>query len=99
MKYLNYTLSSNPIQPDNFISDKQGLKELTTLAVLPAAVISFVFLAVLILGAGLMDSCRLIKLMSLRRKKRANLRRCATAVLISLGHEPTEEKINLLIAI
>jgi len=99
MKYLNYTLSSNPIQPDNFISDKQGLKELTTLAVLPAAVISLVFLAVLILGAGLMDSCRLIKLMSLRRKKRANLRRCATAVLISLGHEPTEEKINLLIAI
>lgn len=99
MKYLNYILSSNPIQPDNFISDKQGLKELTTLAVLPAAVISLVFLAVLILGAGLMDSCRLIKLMSLRRKKRANLRRCATAVLISLGHEPTEEKINLLIAI
>lgn len=99
MKYLNYTLSSNPIQPDNFISDKQGLKELTTLAVLPAAVISLVFLAVLILGAGLMDSYRLIKLMSLRRKKRANLRRCATAVLISLGHEPTEEKINLLIAI
>jgi len=99
MKYLNYILSSNPIQPDNFISDKQGLKELTILAVLPAAAIGLVFLAVLIPGAGLMDSYRLIKLMSLRRKKRANLRRCATAVLISLGHEPTEEKINLLIAI
>lgn len=98
MKYLTYILSSNPIQPDNFISDKQGLKELTTLAVLPAAAIGLVSLAVLILGAGLMDSYRLIKLMSLRRNKRANLRRYATAVIISLGHEPTEEKINLLIA-
>lgn len=98
MKYLTYILSSNPIQPDNFISDKQGLKELTTLAVLPAAAIGLVFLAVLIPGAAGMDLYRFGKLIALRREKRANLRKYATAVIISLGHEPTKDKINLLIA-
>ena len=97
MKYLTYILDS-PIQPDNFISETKGLKELTTLAVIPAAAVGLVSLAVLIPGAGLMDLYRLNKLIALRRNKRANLRKYATAVILSLGHEPTEEKIQLLIA-
>ena len=98
MKYLSYILNQNPIQPENFISDVRGLRELTTIAVLPAAVIGLVSFAVLIPGAGLMDSCRYIRLMSLRRNKRANLRKYANAVIISLGHEPTKDSIKLLIA-
>ena len=97
MKYLTYILDS-PIQPDNFISETKGLKELTTLAVLPAAAVGLVFLAVLIPGAAGMDLYRFGKLIALRREKRANLRKYATAVIISLGHEPTKDKINLLIA-
>jgi hypothetical protein len=45
-----------------------------------------------------MDLYRFSKLIALRREKRANLRKYATAVIISLGHEPTKDKINLLIA-
>ena len=98
MKYLTYILDS-PIQPESFISETRGLKELTTLAVIPAAAVGLVSLAVLIPGAAVMDTARYIKLTSLRRNKRANLRKYAIAVILSLGHEPTEEKINLLIAI
>lgn len=98
MKYLNYILCSNPIQPENFISDKRGLKELTIIVVLPASVVGLVSLAVLIPGAAGMDLYRFSKLIALRREKRANLRKYATAVIISLGHEPTKDKINLLIA-
>lgn len=98
MKYLNYILSQNPIQPENFISDKRGLKELTIIVVLPASVVGLVFLAVLIPGAAGMDLYRFGKLIALRREKRANLRKYATAVIVSLGHEPTKDKINLLIA-
>ena len=97
MKYLTYILDS-PFQPESFISETKGLKELTTLAVIPAAAVGLVFLAVLIPGAVGMDTARYIKLTSLRRNKRANLRNYARCVIVSLGHEPTEEKINLLIA-
>ena len=97
MKYLTYILDS-PIQPESFISETKGLKELTTLAVIPAAAVGLVSLAVLIPGAAGMDLVRYVKLTSLRRNKRANLRKYAIAVILSLGHEPTEEKIKLLIA-
>ena len=97
MKYLTYILDS-PIQPESFIPETRGLRELTTLAVLPAAAVGLVFLAVLIPGAAVMDTARYIRLTSLRRNKRANLRNYARCVIISLGHEPTEEKIRLLIA-
>jgi len=52
----------------------------------------------LIPGAAGMDLYRFGKLIALRRKKRANLLKYATAVIISLGQEPTKDKINLLIA-
>ena len=97
MKYLTYILDS-PIQPERFISDTKGLKELTTLAVIPASAVGLVFLAVLIPGAAVMDTARYVRLVSLRRNKRANLRNYARCVIVSLGHEPTEEKIQLLIA-
>lgn len=97
MKYLNYILDS-PIQPESFISETKGLKELTTLVVLPAAAVGLISLALLIPGAAVMDTARYVRLVSLRRNKRANLRKYARCVIISLGHEPTEEKIQLLIA-
>ena len=97
MKYLTYILSS-PVQPDTFIPDKPILKEAAVIVVIPAAVVGLFFVACMIPGAAGMDGIRLIRLMAHRRNKRANLRRYATNVIISLGHEPTEEKINLLIA-
>jgi len=98
MKYLTYILSSNPIQPDNFISDKQGLKELTTLAVLPAAAIGLVFLAVLIPGAGLMDLHRLTKLRYLQWKRKERRKMYVKAVLLSLGRPTTKSNVMMLMA-
>ena len=92
MKYLNYILKSNPIQPDSFISDKRVLKELTTIAVIPPAAIGVVLLALLTPAAAGMDLYRFGKMIALKRQKRANLRNYAASVIVSLGHEPTEGK-------
>ena len=98
MKYLAYILSERPVNPQSLIIEKRGLMQLTAIAVLPSAVIGLFFVAALTPGAAVMDLYRLYRLVAHRRNKRANLRKYATAVILSLGHEPTEEKIKLLIA-
>lgn len=86
MKYLRYIINDKPINPEN-----AGIMGV------PVGIVALPVLTVFLFGAGLMDSCRYIRLMSLRRKKRAKLRKYATAVLISLGHKPTKTAIQLLI--
>lgn len=86
MKYLRYIINDKPINPEN-----AGIMGV------PVGIVALPVLTVFLFGAGLMDSCRYIRLMSLRRNKRANLRKYATAVIISLGHEPTKTTIQLLI--
>ena len=98
MKYLTYILSERPVNPQSLIIEKRGLRQLTAIAVLPSAVMGLLFVAALTPGAAVMDAVRLFRLIAHRRNKRANLRKYARCVIVSLGHEPTEEKINLLIA-
>ncbi|HPM11691.1 MAG TPA: hypothetical protein PK941_14740, partial [Paludibacter sp.] len=73
-------------------------KELTTLAVLPAAAIGLVFLAVLIPGAGLMDLHRLTKLRYLQWKRKERRKMYVKAVLLSLGRPTTKSNVMMLMA-
>lgn len=98
MKYLTYILSERPVNPQSLIIEQRGLRQLTAIAVLPSTIVGLFFVAALTPGAAVMDTARLFRLIAHRRNKRANLRKYATAVIISLGHEPTKDKINLLIA-
>jgi len=99
MKYLTYILSDNPIKPEDLISDRRYLHQMTTLVVLPAAVIGFMVVFALVPCAGLMDTIRFTKLRYLQQQ-RYNRRKCyARHVILSLGHEPTADNVRLLLAI
>lgn len=98
MKYLSYILTKNPIQPENFISDKGGLKELTIIVVLPASVVGLVLLAGLIPGAGIMDMGRLVKLRYLLWSREERRKSYARAVLLSLNHPITKDGLSMLLA-
>lgn len=98
MKYLRYILSESPLQPDNFISEKQVLKELTTIAVLPAAFLGVVVLVGLIPGAGIMDLQRLVRLRYLLWSREERRKSYAKAVLLSLDRIPDKNSIMMLMA-
>ena len=98
MKNLRYILHGSPLQPDNFISEKQGLKELTAIAVLPSAFLGVVVLAGLIPGAGIMDLNRMIKLRYLLWSREERRKSYARHVILSLGHFPDKNIVQLLTA-
>lgn len=98
MKYLNYILTKSPLQPDNFISEKQVLKELTTIAVLPAAFLGVVVLVGLIPGAGIMDLQRLVRLRYLLWSREERRKSYAKAVLLSLDRATTKSNVMMLLA-
>ena len=98
MKNLRYILHGSPFQPDNFISEKQVLKELTTIAVLPSAFLGVVVLAGLIPGAGIMDLNRMIKLRYLLWSREERRKSYAKAVLLSLGAPVSKSNVMMLLA-
>ena len=98
MKNLRYILHGSPLQPDNFISEKQVLKELTIIAVLPAAFLGVVVLVGLIPGAGVMDLQRLVKLRYLLWSREERRKSYARAVLLSLNHPITKDGLSMLLA-
>jgi len=98
MNYTSYILKKQPINPSLLISDSRGWRELTTLVVLPASVIGFVFVAGLLPVAFTIDLGRGVKLRYYKhqaKKRRISYVKC---VLRSLGHEPDKDIIQLLIA-
>ena len=98
MKNLRYILHGSPLQPDNFISEKQVLKELTIIPVLPAAFLGVVVLAGLIPGAGIMDLQRLVKLRYLLWSREERRKSYARAVLLSLDAPVSKSNVMMLLA-
>jgi len=98
MNYTNYILKKHPVTPEILISDSRGLRELTTLVVLPASVIGFVFVAGLLPVAFTIDFCRGVKLRYYKHQAKKRRLSYISCVLRSLGHEPDKDIIQLLIA-
>ena len=99
MNYVNYILKKHPFSPDNMISDKPYLRELTTAIVLPAAIVGVFVNLGLIPCAVLIDLTRLVKLrryqwIALKRK-----RRYISGVLLSLNHRADKYTVQLLMAV
>lgn len=90
MKYTNYILRGKPIRPETFISDKRGLREVTTLMVLPASVVGGVFLCGMLPAAVMMDAGRTIKYNYYVKQKELRRLRYVKSVLRSLGHSGDE---------
>ncbi len=97
MKYLRYILNDS-LRPEQLISDRPYLREVTIIAVIPASFVALVILAWLIPGAGLMDMGRLIKLRVLQHQIRQRRRGYARCVLASLGHPITKIGVSMLLA-
>ena len=98
MKHLNYIIKGSPLQPDNLISEKKYIRQVTVLAVLPASVVGVVVLAGFIPAAGLMDLQRLIKLRYLLWSREERRKNYAKAVLLSLDRPTTKSNVMMLLA-
>lgn len=98
MKYTNYILNGRPLRPETFIAESQGLRQITILAVLPAAVIGVFILLGLLPGAIVMDTTRTIRYKHHLHKKVLRKKRYAECVIRSLGHQPTKHTVQLLMA-
>ena len=98
MNYVNYILKKHPFNPDNMISEKPVLRELTTAIVLPAAIVGVFVNLGLVPCAWLIDLTRLVKLRRyqyIAKRRRLTYVRC---VLRSLDREPDKYIIQLLTA-
>ena len=96
MRYTNYILNGSPVQPDTFISDRKGLKTVTTVTVMPVAIIGAVFVGGMIPVAMAMDLGRYMLLKHYVRQKALRRKRYVNNVLVSLGHGGQEKWVKLL---
>ena len=98
MNYVNYILKKHPFSPDNMISDKPYLRELTTAIVLPAAIVGVFVNIGLVPCAVLIDLTRLAKLRRyqwIAKRRRLTYVRC---VIRSLDREADKYTVQLLMA-
>jgi hypothetical protein len=89
VRYTNYILNGNPLQPDNFIAEGR-LRLTTTIVVLPSAIIGVVFVGCMIPACVAIDSGRLLKLRYYQYCKAQRRERYLKSVMISLGHNKNE---------
>ena len=98
MKNLRYILHGSPLQPDNLISDKPYLRQVTIIAVLPVSIIGLFLIVGLIPGAGLMDLQRLTKLRYLQWSRKERRKMYVRAVLLSLDRPASKSNVMMLLA-
>ena len=98
MNYVNYILKKHPFSPDNMISDKPYLRELTTAIVLPAAIVGVFVNIGLVPCAVLIDLTRLVKLRRYQWLVKRRRRTYVICVLRSLDREADKYTVQLLMA-
>jgi len=89
MRYTNYILNGRPLQPETFIAEGR-MKAVTTVAVMPAAIVGVVFVACMIPACVVIDGGRLLKLRYYQYQKAQRMERYYKSVMISLGHKESE---------
>jgi DNA-directed RNA polymerase subunit E'/Rpb7 len=98
MNYVNYILKKHPFSPDNMISEKPVLRELTTAIVLPAAIVGVFVNIGLVPCAVLIDLTRLVKLRRYQYIAKRRRRTYVICVLRSLDREADKYTVQLLMA-
>jgi hypothetical protein len=89
VRYTNYILNGQPLQPDNFIAE--GRMRLTTIiVVLPSAIIGVVVIGCMIPACVAIDGGRLLKLRYYQYCKAQRRERYLKNVMVSLGHRKDE---------
>jgi hypothetical protein len=94
MGYANYILNGHPVRPEELISDRRGLRTVTTITVIPVTIIALAAMACLLPAAYGMDGGRFLRLRYYRYLGARRKERYLKGVMISLGH-PAKEWIIL----
>jgi hypothetical protein len=92
VRYTNYILNGNPLQPDNFIAEGR-LRLTTTLVVLPSALIGVVVIGCMIPACVAIDFGRFLILCRYQHLKAQRRERYLKSVMISLGHNKNEWRL------
>jgi hypothetical protein len=89
VRYTNYILNGQPLQPENFIAEGR-MRLTTTIVVLPSALIGVVVIGCMIPACVAIDGGRLLKLRYYQYMKAQRKERYLKSVMISLGHNKDE---------
>lgn len=98
MKHTSYILNSHPVRPEQIISDRPVLKQITIIIAVVIAVLGLFFEAGLLVAAWIMDAERLVRLKFILHQREERKKRYVRHVLVSLGHEPHRANIQRLLA-